>query len=55
VILDAVLFDNASDGKHVITAMLVVGLVFVGTVAIGDLIKWWGHRREEQRRRAQTY
>ena len=45
------IFDAASDGKHVITAMLVVGLIFLGTIAIGGLTKWLGHRREAQKPR----
>ena len=43
------IFDASSDGKHVITAMLIVGLIFLGTIAIGGLTKWWGHRREAQK------
>jgi hypothetical protein len=50
-----VIFDNASDGKHVITAMLITGLIFLGVIAIGGMTKWWGHRREERRRRPQAY
>lgn len=35
----------AQEGKEVITAMLVVGLVFVGVIAIGQLTHWLRHRR----------
>jgi hypothetical protein len=37
---------DVSDGKHVILAMLIVGLVFVGVIAIGEL----AHRASERRR-----
>jgi hypothetical protein len=50
-----VIFDAATDGKHVVLGMLFVGLVFLGVIALGELTKWRGHRREERRRRAQTY
>jgi hypothetical protein len=50
-----VIFDAASDGKHVVLGMLVVGLIFLGTIAIGELTKWAGHRREARRRATRTY
>jgi hypothetical protein len=50
-----VIFDAASDGKHVVIGMLIVGLVFLGTIGIGELTKWVGHRREARRRAARTY
>ena len=40
------ILDPVSDGKHVILAMLVVGLVFVGVIALGEL----AHRVSERRR-----
>jgi hypothetical protein len=45
-----VIFDAASDGRHVVLGMLVVGLIFLGTIAIGEFTKWWGDRRAERRR-----
>jgi hypothetical protein len=50
-----VIFDAASDGKHVITGMLIVGLVFLGTILLGELTKWAGHRRKERKYRARSY
>jgi hypothetical protein len=50
-----VIFDAASDGKHVVLGMLVVGLIFLGTIGIGELTKWAGHRREERKRATRTY
>ena len=46
VALLSVLADAASEGKHVILAMLIVGLVFIGVIALGQFFKWLGHRRE---------
>jgi len=34
----------AEEGKKVITAMLVVGLIFVGVIALGQLSRWLRHR-----------
>jgi hypothetical protein len=44
--------DAASEGKKVITSMLVVGLVFVAVIALGETAKAWGHRRRARRPRA---
>jgi hypothetical protein len=48
------LADAASEGLDVIRAMLIVGLVFVGTIAIGQLAHWAAHRRK-LRKRQTTY
>ena len=37
----------AEEGKKVITAMLIVGLVFVSVIAIGELTKYVLHKRRE--------
>jgi hypothetical protein len=37
--------DAATEGKKVITAMLIVGLVFVGVIALGETTHWLRHRR----------
>ena len=34
----------AEEGKQVITAMLIVGLIFVGVIAVGELTRWLRHR-----------
>jgi hypothetical protein len=39
--------DAAEEGQKVITAMLIVGLVFVSVIAIGELTKFVLHRRRE--------
>jgi NADH:ubiquinone oxidoreductase subunit 4 (subunit M) len=37
--------DAAEEGKKIITAMLIVGLVFVAVIALGQLSYWLRHRR----------
>jgi uncharacterized membrane protein YdjX (TVP38/TMEM64 family) len=37
--------DAATEGKKVITGMLVVGLIFIGVIAIGQTLEWARHRR----------
>jgi hypothetical protein len=40
-----VLADAASEGKKVIIAMLIVGLIFVSVIALGETSRWLRHRR----------
>ena len=35
----------AEEGKDVITAMLIVGLVFLGVILLGQFGHWLRHRR----------
>ena len=37
--------DAATEGKKVITGMLIVGLVFVAVIALGETTHWLRHRR----------
>lgn len=37
--------DAATEGKKVITGMLIVGLIFVSVIAIGQTVHWLRHRR----------
>jgi hypothetical protein len=37
--------DAATEGKKVILAMLVVGLVFVSVIALGETMRWLRNRR----------
>jgi hypothetical protein len=50
-----VIFDPVSDGKHVILAMLIVGLIFVAVIGIGELTHWAGERRRERKSRLRPY
>ena len=43
------LADAAEEGRNVILSMLVVGLVFLGVIAVGELNSWLGHRRQRGR------
>jgi hypothetical protein len=36
---------TAEEGRDIIIAMLVVGLVFLSVIALGQLSRWMGHRR----------
>jgi hypothetical protein len=38
----------AEEGRDIILAMLVVGLVFVGVAVLGDLNAWRLHRRKRR-------
>jgi phosphotransferase system glucose/maltose/N-acetylglucosamine-specific IIC component len=44
-----VIFDNASEGLHVILGMLVVGGIFLGVIVLGELTHWAGARRKARR------
>jgi len=37
--------DAATEGKKVITGMLIVGLIFVAVIAVGQTLHWLRHRR----------
>ena len=43
----------AEEGRGVIIAMLLVGLIFLSVIALGQLARHLGHRRSA-RRRART-
>jgi hypothetical protein len=45
MLLALVLADAASEGKKVIIAMLIVGLIFVSVIALGETSRWLRHRR----------
>ena len=42
--------DAAEEGKKTIISMLVVGLIFVGVIALGELTHWAGARRRARKR-----
>jgi hypothetical protein len=37
--------DAAEEGKKVIAWMLIVGLVFIGVIALGETSRWLSRRR----------
>jgi hypothetical protein len=37
--------STAEEGRDIIVAMLVVGLIFISVIALGELTKWVGRRR----------
>lgn len=37
--------DVAEEGKHIVLSMLVVGFIFIGVIAIGQLARWLSTRR----------
>ncbi len=37
--------DVAEEGKHIVLSMLVVGLIFIGVIAIGQFFRWLSTRR----------
>lgn len=39
------LADTASEGRDIITGMLIVGLIFISVIAIGELSRWLRHRK----------
>ena len=49
------IFDQVADGKHVILAMLAVGLVFLGVIAFGELAHRAGERRRERKKNLYPY
>jgi hypothetical protein len=45
----------AQEGRDVILAMLVVGLVFVGVILLGQAARHFGHRRKARRAQRRPY
>jgi hypothetical protein len=45
----------AQEGRDVILAMLVVGLVFLGVVLVGQLLRHMGHKRKARRAQRRAY
>ena len=41
----------SEEGKKIISAMLIVGLVFIAVIVVGQASKWLSHRREARRPR----
>jgi hypothetical protein len=43
--------DAASEGRSVVLSMLVVGLIFIGVIALGELTNYLGRKRRAGRSR----
>jgi heme/copper-type cytochrome/quinol oxidase subunit 2 len=37
--------STAEEGRDIIISMLVVGLIFLGVIALGQFSRWMSHRR----------
>jgi hypothetical protein len=48
--LASLLADNVSEGKDVLLAMLIVGLIFVSVITVGELAHRASTRRKARRR-----
>ena len=46
--LDVLAKTAAEEGRDIILAMLVVGLVFIAVILLGDLNAWRIHRRKHR-------
>jgi hypothetical protein len=44
------LADTVSEGKHIITGMLIVGLIFISVIALGETSHYFRTRRKARRR-----
>ena len=47
--------DAATEGKKVIGAMLLVGLLFIAVILLGETAKAFGHRRRARKRKRAAY
>jgi len=45
----------AQEGRDVILAMLVVGLVFIGVILLGQAARYFEHRRKARRAQRRVY
>ena len=43
------------EGKRIVIAMLIVGLIFIAVIAIGQTLKHFGHRRKDRKARQLQY
>jgi hypothetical protein len=47
--------DAAEEGRKVVLAMLLVGLLFIAVIAIGELSHWAGNRRKARKAARKPY
>ena len=43
------------EGKRIVIAMAIVGLIFISVIAIGQTFKYFGHRRQDRKARQPQY
>jgi hypothetical protein len=53
IVFDVIPADE--EGKRIVIAMLIVGLIFISVIAIGQSMKWLGHRRQDRKARQPQY
>jgi heme/copper-type cytochrome/quinol oxidase subunit 2 len=49
-LIAAAAHDPAEEGRNIIVAMLLTGLVFLAVIALGELVAWRGRRRRHRKR-----
>jgi hypothetical protein len=47
---EGVVHDAAEEGRRIIIAMLIVGLIFAGIVIVGEYVHWYRHERPYRHR-----
>ena len=45
----------AEEGKHIITGMLIVALIFIGVILLGQTFRYLGHRRKARKASQRAY
>ena len=45
----------ADEGRDIILSMLVVGLIFLGVIAVGQTLRYLSHRRAARKRARRAY
>jgi len=45
----------SEEGKHIITGMLIVALIFVGVIVLGQTFRYLGHRRHARKAARRPY
>ncbi|MDX6505160.1 MAG: hypothetical protein QOE29_2285 [Gaiellaceae bacterium] len=53
--LGFLLADAASEGRHVVIGMLLVGLFIIAVIALGELTHWAGSRRKARKAGRKAY
>jgi hypothetical protein len=43
------------EGKRIVIAMAIVGLIFISVIAIGQTLRWLEHRRKDRKAQQLQY